>query len=117
MMRKNKPLPPYGQQFIPVPESGVRVAVGRNAWSFAQQATHPIMVLPVGSNPACYRWPSDGNPALIHERGEMNDRLLEAVASELLKAGASSIVVLREALIDSHDCRVFYDAEVLYAVA
>lgn len=54
---------------------------------------------------------------MVHERGEYNDEQLDALAAELLRAGASSVVAIREALLNDFDPRVFYDAEVLDAAA
>lgn len=106
-------LPPYGKKFDPVPNSGVRVAIGPGAWDFARSHAHPIMVLPEDCTPADFRWPSDGRPALVHERGEYNDERLDEIAAALLRAGASSVVALREALVNDSDPRVFYDREVI----
>lgn len=110
-------LPPHGKQFQPVPSSGVRVACGPGAWDFAKNHHAPIMVLPVGEDPRVYRWPSDKGPALVHERGEYNDEQLDSLAAELLRAGVSSVVAIREALLNDYDPRVFYDAEVLDVAA
>ena len=110
-------LPPYGKQFSPVPRSGVQVACGPGAWDFAKHHRVPIMVLPEGSPASAFSWPSDYRPALIHERGEYNDQRLDEMASELLKVGASSVVAVREALLNDYDPRVFYDREVLSAAA
>ena len=110
-------LPPFAKLFQPVPRSGVRVAIGPDAWDFAKKHYYPIMVLPTGT-PACvFKWPSDGGPALIHERGDYNDDRLDSLANSLLMAGASSVVAIREALLDEYDPRVFYDAEVLDVAA
>ena len=108
-----KALPPFGKSFLPVPSSGLRVACGRTAWEFAEIHIHPIMVLPYGDDPRRYRWPSDGTPALIYERGNYDDEQLDSLASELLKAGASSVVAVREGLLNDCDPRVFYDKEVI----
>lgn len=113
----NKQLPPFGKEFQPVPPSGVRVALGPGAWDFAKKQFHPTMVLPEDANPGDFRWPSDGKPALIHERGDYDDERLDALAQALLNAGAGSIVAIREALLDDYDARVFYDAEVLDVAA
>ena len=113
----HKKPPPFGKQFKPVPRSGVRVAIGPGAWNFAKKHSQPIMVLPVGDDPKNYRWPSDGRPALIHERGTFDDELLDSTAQALLQAGASSVVAIREALLNDYDPRVFYDAEVLDVAA
>ena len=110
-------LPPFGRQFQPVPPSGIRVATGPTAWDFAKRHCHPTMVLPEERNPCEFRWPSDGKPALVHERGDYNDERLDALAAALLRAGASSVVAIREALLDDYDPRVFYDREVLYVAA
>ncbi len=109
-------LPPYGKLFQSVPRSGVRVALGPGAWEFAKTQP-PTMVLPDDANPDDFQWPSDGKPALIHERGDFNDDRLDSLAHALLKAGASSVIAIREALLDEYDPRVFYDAEVLDVAA
>jgi len=70
------------------------------------------MVLPDDANADDFQWPSDGKPALLHERGEANNERLKALATALLFAGASSVVALRESYIDKHDPRVFFDLEV-----
>ena len=67
------------------------------------------MVLPDGANPEDFRWPSDRRPAQIHERGDYDDDRLIAMAKALIDAGASSVVAIREALLDSNDPRVFFD--------
>ena len=105
-------LPPYGKQFQPAPASGVRVAIGPGAWKFAQTHCHPIMVLPDDTKPSDFVWPSDGYPALIHERGQYDDAQLYATASALLNVGASSVVAIREALLSDYDPRVYFDPEV-----
>jgi len=109
--------PPFGKQFQPVPPSGVRVAVGPGAWNFQKKHHVPIMVLPDDTNPDDFGWPSDGKPALIHERGDYNDERLDSLAHALLMAGASSVVAIREALLDDVDPRLFYDKEVIRAAA
>ena len=110
-------LPPFGKQFQPVPPSGVRVAVGPGAWNFQKKHHVPIMVLPDDANPEDFGWPSDGKPALIHERGEYNDDRLRSIVEALLGAGASSVVAIREALLDDYDPRKFFDAEVIDVAA
>jgi len=75
------------------------------------------MVLPDDSNPDDLGWPSDGQPALIHERGEYNDDRLRAMAKALLRTGASSVVAIREALLNDYDPRLFYDREVIDVAA
>ena len=112
-----KPLPPFGKKFEPVPKTGIRVAIGREAWDFAKRHYVPCMALLDDTQPADRRWPSDGGPALIHERGDYNDERLELLAHALLKAGSSSVVAIREALLDEYDPRVFYDQEVIRAAA
>ena len=113
----SKSLPPFGKKFNPIPRSGIRVATGRDAWSYAKVHWHPMMALPDDRHPSEFRWPSDGGPALIFECGECNDERLDALAQALLKAGASSVVAIREALLNDYDPRVFYDAEVLDVAA
>ena len=75
------------------------------------------MVLPDDANPDDFCWPSDGGPALIRERGAYDDNRLRAMARALLCAGASSVVVIREALLNEYDPRVFFDREVIDAAA
>ena len=113
----SKRIPPYGRDFQPAPKSGVKVAIGSSAWDFAENHYYPIMVLPEGQPASNFTWPSNGGPALIHERGDYNDDRLDSLANALLMAGASSVVAIREALLDEYDPRVFYDAEVLDVAA
>jgi hypothetical protein len=110
-------LPPFGKQFQPVPVSGVRVAIGPGAWDFQKKHHAPILVLPDDADPEDFAWPSDGKPALIHERGTYDDNRLRTMAVELLRAGASSVVAIREALLDDFDPRVYFDSEVNRAAA
>ena len=112
-----KPLPPYGKQFQPVPRNGIQVAIGPGAWDFADNHHAPIMVLPDGEAANQYRWPSDGKPALIHERGDYNDDRLDELAGALLRAGSPSVVAIRDALLNDFDPRVFYDPEVIRVAA
>ena len=112
-----KRLPPFGKQFQPVPPSGVQVVIGPGAWDFQKKHHVPILVLPDDANPEDFGWPSDGKPALIHERGEYNDSQLTSMAEALLRAGASSVVAIREALLNDYDPRMYFDAEVIDAAA
>jgi hypothetical protein len=70
------------------------------------------MVLPEDREPDDYDWPSNGQPALIHERGDYNDDRLISMAKALILAGSPSVVAIREALLDHDDPRVFFDREV-----
>ncbi len=110
-------LPPFGKQFEPVPSSGVRVCLGPGAWDFQKRHHCPILVLPDDANPEDFGWPSDGKAALIHERGDYNDSRLTSMAEALLRAGASSVVAIREALLNDYDPRMYFDAEVIDAAA
>ncbi len=116
-----KRLPPFGKQFLPVPLNGVQVAIGSGAWSFQNRHHSPIMVLPADANPNEFCWPSDSQPALIHERGAYDDDRLTGMAEALLRAGASSVVAIREALADPSDTgsdpRVYFDPEVIDVAA
>ena len=107
-----KRLAPFGTQFQPVPRNGVQVAVGPGAWDFQKRHSSPIMVLPDDTNPDDFGWPSDGGPALIHERGTYDDTRLRSMAEALLCAGAASVVAIREALLKDYDPRVYFDVEV-----
>ena len=108
----SKCTPPFGKQFQPVPISGVRVAIGPSAWDFQKKHRHPIMVLPEDAQVSSYVWPTDHKPALVYERGPLDDDRLLAVAEALLRSGASSVVAIREALLDEGDPCVFFDPEV-----
>ena len=110
-------LPPYGKQFQPVPRNGVQVAIGPGARRFQKRNSNPIMVLPDDANPADFGWPSDGKPALIHERGTYDDNRLRSMVAALLRAGASSVVTIREALLGDYDARKFFDAGVTRVAA
>ncbi len=112
-----KQLPPFGKQFNPVPSSGVRVCLGPGAWGFQKKHHCPILVLPDDADPEDFGWPADGKPALIHERGTYDDNRLRAMAEALLIAGASSVVTIREALLNDSDPRKFFDAEVIDVAA
>ena len=109
-------LPPFGKEFQPIPRSGVRVACGPGAWDFQKRHHAPIMVLPDDASADDFQWPSDGKPALIHERGTFDDERLKSLAHALLDAGASSVVAIRESLLD-RDPRVFFDPEVIDVAA
>ena len=112
------PLPPYGQEYLErIPSAGIVVAIGPGAWEFAKRQTFVCMVLPIDGQPRDYEWPSDGQAALIHERGECNDDRLRSMAEALLRAGASSVVAIREALLGDYDPRKFFDAEVIDVAA
>ena len=103
-------LPPYGKQYLEQrPSAGIWVAIGPGAWDFARIRTFPVMVLPEDKEPGDFEWPSDGQPALIHERGDINDERLYSMAEALLLAGAPSVVAIREALLTKDDPRVFFD--------
>ena len=110
-------LPPFGREFQPVPRNGVQVATGPGAWAFKKRHGSPIMVLPDDANPEDFKWPSDGGPALIHERGAYDDDRLRTMAEALLGAGASSVVVIREALLTEYDPRIFFDRELVNVAA
>jgi len=120
-MTPTKSLPPFGKQFQPVPRNGVQVAIGSGAWSFQNRHHSPIMVFPADANPNDFCWPSASQPALIHERGACDDDRLTAMAEALLRAGASSVVAIREALADPSDIgsdpRVYFDPEVIDVAA
>ncbi len=110
-------LPPFGRDYLKNRHAGVRVAIGPGAWDFQKKHHVPIMVLPDDANPNDFQWPSDGGPALIYERGEYNDDRLRSMAEALLRAGASSAIAIREALLNEYDPRVYFDPEVIDVAA
>ena len=75
------------------------------------------MVLPENTPARAFTWPSDGGPAIVHERGTYDDLTLDDLAAELLRAGSSSVVAIREALLKDYDPRVFYDKEAIHVAA
>ena len=75
------------------------------------------MVLPDDANPEDFGWPSDSKPALIHERGTYDDNRLRAMAEALLRAGGSSTIAIREALLNEYDPRVYFDPGVIDVAA
>ncbi len=77
--------PPFGKQLLPVPGSGVQVAIGPGAWSFQKRHSSLIMVQPDDASPDDFTWSSDGNPGLIHERGIYDDDRLAAMEEALLR--------------------------------
>lgn len=102
--------PPYGRQYLEQrPSAGIWVAIGPGAWQFAKVQSFPVMVLPEDKEPGDFDWPSDGQPALIHERGSYDDERLCGMARALMLAGAPSVVAIREALLNQNDPRVFFD--------
>jgi len=103
-------LPPYGREYLRKrPSAGIWVAIGPSAWKFANSRTFPVMVLPEDRDPKDFEWPSNRQPALIQERGDLNDERLYATAEALILAGAPSVVAIREALLNLDDPRVFFD--------
>ena len=104
-------LPPYGRQFIDNPPSaGLWVAVGPGAWNLAKSKPFPVVVLPIDKRPCDYEWPSVAGAALIFETGSLNDKLLHELAQALVLAGANSVVAIRESLLRSRDCCLFFEA-------
>ncbi len=101
-------LPPYAKQYLEQrPSAGIWVAIGPGAWRFAKTRSFPVMVLPEDHEPGDYEWPANGQPVLIHERGQCDDERLNAMAKALLLAGSPCVVAIREALLDNGDPRVF----------
>ena len=107
-----KPLPPYGRAYLALhPDPGLCVATGPGAWAYATRRREGhCLVCPDDADPQSFTWPTNGTPALIREFGPPDDDRLTALAAALLGAGAPSVVALRHALVDSHDCRVFFEA-------
>jgi len=110
--------PPFGKQYLEQkPSAGMWIAIGPGAWDFAKSRSFPVLVLPIDAELSDFEWPTDGGPVLVHERGQFDDDRLRAMAEALLRAGASSVVAIREALLNDHDPRVFYDKEVIDVAA
>ena len=101
-------LPPYGKVWLLNPPSaGVVVTLGPDAWPKAKAFAHECMVLPDECEPSEFRWPTNRQSALILETGPPNDARLQCMAEALIRAGAPSVVALRDSLMDS-DPRVFF---------
>ena len=102
--------PPFGKQYLEQkPGAGMWIAIGPGAWDFAKAKSFAVLVLPDDAEPSDFKWPTDGGPVLVHERGQFDDDRLRSMAEALLRAGASSVVAIREALLESHDPRIFFD--------
>ena len=104
-------LPPYGRQYLEDPPSeGFQVACGSDPWDIAKGKPFTVLVLPPGSKPSDYDWPTTSGPALIYETGPLDDDLLYELAKTLMLAGAPSVVAIRESLLQSPDCCLFFEA-------
>ncbi len=104
-----KPLPPFAKRWLADPPSaGVVVALGPDAWAKAKARAHTCLVLPEKSGPSEFHWPSNDQPALILETGPPNDARLQRMAEALIRAGAPTVVALRDCVMDS-DPRVFFE--------
>ncbi|MCH8149933.1 MAG: hypothetical protein IH987_18465 [Planctomycetes bacterium] len=110
-MARRKPLPPFGAEYLKRhPHPAIKVALGARAWSFARRAgVGRVMILPDDGAPAAFRWPSNGHPALVYELGPPDDNRLAAMARELLAAGSPSVVAIRYSLLNTSDCRLFFE--------
>lgn len=110
--------PPFGKQYLEQkPSAGLWIAIGPGAWDFAKSKSFPVLVLPDDAEPSDFKWPMDGGPVLVHERGQFDDDRLRSMAEALIRAGASSVVAIREVLLDAYDPCVFYDREVVDVAA
>ncbi|MCH7687084.1 MAG: hypothetical protein IH899_10460 [Planctomycetes bacterium] len=104
-------LPPYGRQYLDNPPgAGFQVACGSDPWKIAKGKSFPVVVLPTGSKPSDYDWPTTSGPALIYETGPLDDDLLYELAKTLMLAGAPSVVAIRESLFKSSECCLFFEA-------
>ena len=104
-------LPPYGRQYLDNPPgAGYQVACGSDPWKIAKGKPFPVVVLPPGSKPSDYDWPTTSGPALIYETGPLDDDLLYELAKTLMLAGAPSVVAIRESLFKSSECCRFFKA-------
>jgi hypothetical protein len=108
----NKPLPPYGNHYLNDPRNGVHVALGPSAWEWAKKRRYPVMVLPNNERPTDRRWPPTHGPALIWEVGTYDTDRLTELAISLFRAGATSVVAIREAEMND-DPRTFFDKKVI----
>ena len=103
-------LPPYGRQYLDNPPgAGFQVACGSDPYRIARQKPFLVLVLPPGSKPSDYDWPTTSGPALIYETGPLDDDLLYELAKALMLAGAPSVVAIRESLFSSPECRLFFE--------
>ena len=104
-------LPPFGRQYLDnPPREGFQVACGSDPWKIAKGKPFPVVVLPPGSKPSDYEWPATSGPATIFETGPQDDALLHELAKTLMLAGAPSVVAIRESLLQSPDCCLFFKA-------
>lgn len=117
MMRRR---PPYARDYLlraaNVSTFGPVVALGRDAWTFAQRQGFPVMVLDEDSEPEDFTWPAHHGGAIVHEVGLPADARLRRLAAELLRAGNPFAVAIRHTMLDD-DPRVFFYPEVDHDVA
>lgn len=110
-MSRQKPLPPYGHDYLADPPgAGLWVCVGPRAWQAAAGKRFPALVLPPGTTPAEFRWPSSQGPALIFETGAQDDDLLLELATTLMIAGAPSVVAIRESLLKAPESCIYFES-------
>ena len=89
-------LPPFGKRYLEQkPSTGPWVAIGHDAWDFANRKPFPVMVLPLGDNPNEYAWPVKGKGVLLVESGASDTDTLERVALALLRSGAEFVRPIR----------------------
>lgn len=105
----HKRLPPFAaQQQGKIPRNGVWVLAGLNAmvlidtgrdtWDRARgdldDPSRLVTLLPLGDDPAGYRWPVAGDEVVVvHSGGETAERL-RSLAVELIRQGSTHVVVL-----------------------
>jgi hypothetical protein len=87
---------PYAHQLTPSQRS-IAVLTGSGAWERAESRTWldgRKLVLPLGDDPASYRWPVAGRDCILYSFGTQEEprERLENLSIELIDAGALFVV-------------------------
>lgn len=107
-----RPLPPNGRRHLAhIGSSGPWVAIGSEAWEFPSRKPFPVMVLPPGDDPGCYRWPVACESVVLIQWGEAETAELERAALALLRSGAVLVLAV------TPDGPVYCYPEVLHGAA
>lgn len=106
-------VPPFGEQFQPVPPSGVRVAIGPDAWAYQKSQGVPVITLPLDREASNYDWPiSPDSCALIVETGPPDDGSLDSMAAALIQSGHRFVIAVRQSQIGIKvEPYIYYEAE------
>ena len=92
-------LPPYGRDLIgkpPAPNQNIVLGTGMMGWKVAKSwmAFQPVLVLPLGHDPAEYQWPVAGWYVFVIDAAkDTSFDILHKLAITLIKSGATKVLV------------------------